>query len=70
MSDVQAYLCRVPTASHRRQQNATTTAQIRAMLIIILAMLTMMVMMIGKSSTAGDSVTGTGARTDDTREDL
>lgn len=33
-----SYLCLIPTASHRRQQNPTTTAQIRAMLRIILLM--------------------------------
>lgn len=35
-----SYLCLIPTASHRRQQNPTTTAQIRAMLRIILLMQT------------------------------
>lgn len=34
-----SHLCRIPTASHRRQQNATTTAQIRAMLIIMMKMM-------------------------------
>lgn len=33
-----SYLCLIPTASQRRQQNPTTTAQIRAMLRIIVSM--------------------------------
>lgn len=35
---LKSYLRLIPTASQRRQQNPTTTAQIRAMLIIMLMM--------------------------------